>query len=120
MRACFYTSATMTTFSRLARSVLTAPPLSPPPSHDAPSHPASTWCLPIVDIAPVVDHLGMAACLSMLPARLLCSDFVSAEGLRRVRPYTYEFKTHAKQRWLGRTLVDVFSEFPRQSRPWLD
>lgn len=32
------------------------------------------------------------------------------EGLRRVRPYAYNFETHAKERWLGRTVIDVFSE----------
>jgi len=31
-------------------------------------------------------------------------------GLRRVRPYTYDFQTHAKERWLERSVIDVFSE----------
>ncbi|RKP08180.1 pseudouridine synthase, partial [Thamnocephalis sphaerospora] len=30
-------------------------------------------------------------------------------GLRRVRPYHYVFRTFAKGRWLGRTVLDVFS-----------
>ncbi len=27
-----------------------------------------------------------------------------------MRPYTYEFLTHAKERWLDRSVIDVFSE----------
>lgn len=27
-----------------------------------------------------------------------------------MRPYTYNFETHAKERWLGRTVIDVFSK----------
>eukprot|EP01052_Picozoa_sp_SAG31_P005404 SAG31_NODE_237_length_19590_cov_13.149915_10_plen_134_part_00 len=35
--------------------------------------------------------------------------FVRA-GRRYVRPYNYDFETHAKGRWVGRTLLQVFSE----------
>ena len=42
---------------------------------------------------------------------------VCARGLRHVAPYVYEFATHAKGRWLGARLLDVFSRefgaFPR-------
>jgi 5,10-methenyltetrahydromethanopterin hydrogenase len=31
-------------------------------------------------------------------------------GLRRVGLYHYEFKTHAKGRWVGRTVLDVFAK----------
>ena len=31
-------------------------------------------------------------------------------NLRHVRPYVYSFKTHAKGRWYGRPLLDVFSD----------
>ena len=37
----------------------------------------------------------------------VCTAF---EGLRRVRPYIYDFVTHAKQRWLGKKVIDVFCE----------
>ncbi|CAN0530283.1 unnamed protein product, partial [Ectocarpus sp. 8 AP-2014] len=41
----------------------------------------------------------------------------SVSGLRRVRPYIYDFQTHAKERWLDRTVVDVFSaEFGGEAR----
>lgn len=43
------------------------------------------------------------------PRHVLGSRF-RGEGLRRVRPYTHNFETHAKERWLGRTVIDVFSE----------
>ncbi|OQR82383.1 RNA pseudouridylate synthase [Achlya hypogyna] len=34
------------------------------------------------------------------------------DGYRYVKPYVYKFKTHAKQRWFDRTLMDIFtSEF---------
>ena len=33
----------------------------------------------------------------------------TADGVRHVRPYVYEFRTNAKGRWVGRTLLDVFT-----------
>ncbi|XP_041928898.1 RNA pseudouridylate synthase domain-containing protein 2 [Alosa sapidissima] len=30
-------------------------------------------------------------------------------GLRKVRPYYYDFKTYCKGRWIGKTLLEVFS-----------
>lgn len=37
-------------------------------------------------------------------------------GLRKVRPYYYDFKTYCKGRWLGKTLLDVFkTEFRSES-----
>lgn len=42
-------------------------------------------------------------------------------GLRRVAAYYYEFRTHAKGRWVGRTLLDVFSkEFTGHSLPYYE
>ncbi|NXL87366.1 RUSD2 protein, partial [Alectura lathami] len=36
-------------------------------------------------------------------------------GLRKVRPYYYDFRTYCKGRWVGRSLLDVFStEFRAQ------
>lgn len=31
------------------------------------------------------------------------------DGFRRIKPYYFEYQTFAKQRWLGRRLLDVFS-----------
>ncbi|KAL7671109.1 hypothetical protein ACOME3_006018 [Neoechinorhynchus agilis] len=31
------------------------------------------------------------------------------DGLRRVHPYKFTWKTFAKRRWIGRTLIDVYS-----------
>ncbi|XP_064641365.1 pseudouridylate synthase RPUSD2-like [Lineus longissimus] len=31
-------------------------------------------------------------------------------GLRKVRPYFFTFSTYAKRRWVGRTILDVYSE----------
>eukprot|EP00752_Nemacystus_decipiens_P001362 g1351.t1 len=46
-----------------------------------------------------------------------CHYYVDDHGLRRVRPYTYDFLTHAKERWLDRTVIDVFSaEFGGEPR----
>jgi len=30
-------------------------------------------------------------------------------GLRKVQPYLFEFSTFAKERWRGRSVIDVFS-----------
>jgi hypothetical protein len=38
------------------------------------------------------------------------SDYFLMAGLRRVELYHYEFKTHAKGRWVGRTVLDVFAK----------
>lgn len=40
-------------------------------------------------------------------------DYVKLRGLRIVPPYNFEYQVNAKQRWIGRRLVDVFAaEFP--------
>ncbi|CAN0397541.1 unnamed protein product, partial [Hapterophycus canaliculatus] len=40
-----------------------------------------------------------------------------APGLRRVRPYIYDFQTHTKERWLDRSIIDVFcAEFAGEPR----
>jgi hypothetical protein len=36
-------------------------------------------------------------------------------GLRKVKPYDYVFSTFAKQRWYGRTILEVFSTEFRQA-----
>lgn len=40
-------------------------------------------------------------------------------GLRCVKPYYFMFKTHAKGRWVGRKVLDVFSEeFQSETREY--
>ena len=36
------------------------------------------------------------------------TDYEFKDGMRHVIPYPYEFRTHAKERWYGRGLFDVF------------
>ncbi|KAF9426292.1 RNA pseudouridylate synthase domain containing protein 2 [Podila epigama] len=39
----------------------------------------------------------------------------SGDGLRRVKPYRQTYLAHAKQRWIGRTVPDIFAEeMPRR------
>ncbi|CAM9594236.1 unnamed protein product, partial [Choristocarpus tenellus] len=46
-----------------------------------------------------------------------CEYYTDSQGLRRVKPYIYEFKTHAKERWFGKSIIDVFGkEFGVNSR----
>ncbi|CAL1544818.1 unnamed protein product [Lymnaea stagnalis] len=46
------------------------------------------------------------------PEDLLQSSYYFENGLRKVYPYTYIFATHAKGRWVGRTIHNVLaSEF---------
>ncbi|KAJ3338840.1 hypothetical protein HDU93_008975, partial [Gonapodya sp. JEL0774] len=46
------------------------------------------------------------------PADSRDPEYYFEGGLRKVRPYFWTYNAHAKQRWLGRTLLDVFvSEF---------
>lgn len=54
--------------------------------------------IPIADAAP---SLG-AACPENVTYRI-------EHGLRHVEPYDYDFTTHVKQRWVGRTLLEVFA-----------
>lgn len=35
---------------------------------------------------------------------------MSLEGLRIALPYDFEFRCHVKKRWIGRSVIDVFSE----------
>lgn len=37
-------------------------------------------------------------------------EYSFEDGYRLVKPYVYEFHTYAKQRWLGRELLSMFSE----------
>eukprot|EP00803_Ostreobium_quekettii_P004195 evm.model.scf_1301EXC.2 EVM.evm.TU.scf_1301EXC.2 scf_1301EXC:10784-21491(+) len=48
-------------------------------------------------------------------------DYVVVDGLRLVKPYHYDFKCHVKRRWIGRTVVDVFSkEFPARDKDYYE
>ncbi|XP_073295628.1 RNA pseudouridine synthase 7 isoform X2 [Primulina huaijiensis] len=37
-------------------------------------------------------------------------DYIFRDGIRYVRPYYFEFISHAKNRWEGKTIVDLFTE----------
>lgn len=34
-------------------------------------------------------------------------EFYEEHGLRKVKPYMFAFQSYAKERWQGRTLIDV-------------
>ena len=38
------------------------------------------------------------------------TEYIISHGQRRVKPYIYEFSTHAKQRWYGRALLEVYEK----------
>ncbi|XP_022134654.1 RNA pseudouridine synthase 7 isoform X2 [Momordica charantia] len=38
------------------------------------------------------------------------SDYILLNGRRHVRPYYFEFIAHVKNRWAGKTIVDLFAE----------
>ncbi|GMH23459.1 hypothetical protein Nepgr_025302 [Nepenthes gracilis] len=37
-------------------------------------------------------------------------DYIFRDGRRNVKPYYFEFISHVKNRWAGKTIVDLFSE----------
>ncbi|PIN25878.1 tRNA pseudouridine(32) synthase [Handroanthus impetiginosus] len=37
-------------------------------------------------------------------------DYIFQDGIRYVRPYYFEFISHAKNRWAGKTIVDLFAD----------
>ncbi|KAK4486162.1 hypothetical protein RD792_008830 [Penstemon davidsonii] len=37
-------------------------------------------------------------------------DYVFRDGIRYVKPYYFEFISHAKNRWAGKTIVDLFAD----------
>jgi len=46
-------------------------------------------------------------------------DYVISNGRRYVRPYYFEFISHVKSRWAGKTIVDLFTdEFKGRSREY--
>ncbi|RWR80068.1 RNA pseudouridine synthase 7 [Cinnamomum micranthum f. kanehirae] len=38
------------------------------------------------------------------------NDYIFRNGRRHVRPYYFEFISHVKSRWAGKTIVDLFTE----------
>ncbi|XP_055961187.1 RNA pseudouridine synthase 7 isoform X2 [Mercurialis annua] len=40
----------------------------------------------------------------------LKDDYIFRDGRRHVRPYYFEFVSHVKNRWAGKTIVDLFTE----------
>lgn len=46
-------------------------------------------------------------------------DYIFRNGIRYVRPYYFEFIAHVKNRWAGKTIVDLFTEeFKGRSRDY--
>jgi hypothetical protein len=39
-------------------------------------------------------------------------EYYEDQGLRKVKPYMFAFQSYAKERWQGRTLIDVFVRLP--------
>lgn len=46
--------------------------------------------------------------LADTPAK--ADDYITVNGLRLVKPYYFDFLCSVKKRWLGMTIIDVFSE----------
>jgi tRNA pseudouridine synthase 9 len=44
-------------------------------------------------------------------------EYVVEDGFRRVKPYYFEYRTFAKERWLGRTVLEVFQREFRDRSP---
>nr|XP_043636246.1 RNA pseudouridine synthase 7-like [Erigeron canadensis] len=48
-------------------------------------------------------------------------DYIFRNGIRYVKPYYFEFISHAKNRWAGKTIVDLFAdEFKGRKRDYYD
>ncbi|CAA0816489.1 RNA pseudouridine synthase 7 [Striga hermonthica] len=46
-------------------------------------------------------------------------DYIFRDGIRYVRPYYFEFISHAKNRWAGKTIVELFAdEFKGRDRDY--
>mmetsp|Transcript_16696 Transcript_16696/g.34312 ORF Transcript_16696/g.34312 Transcript_16696/m.34312 type:complete len:394 (-) Transcript_16696:792-1973(-) len=47
------------------------------------------------------------------------ADYIVANGLRYVVPYEFQFKVNCKERWMRKSLLDVFAwEFPHRDRSY--
>ncbi|KAG6011541.1 hypothetical protein E4U41_005486, partial [Claviceps citrina] len=59
------------------------------------------------------DEAGPGAAPLITPANAIWPPpYYFEDNLRRVRPYHYTYNTYCKERWRGRTLIDIFeSEF---------
>nr|XP_043636562.1 RNA pseudouridine synthase 7-like [Erigeron canadensis] len=48
-------------------------------------------------------------------------DYIFRNGIRYVKPYNFEYIAHAKSRWAGKTIVDLFAdEFKGRKRDYYD
>uniref|UniRef100_UPI00358E71F6 pseudouridylate synthase RPUSD2-like n=1 Tax=Myxine glutinosa TaxID=7769 RepID=UPI00358E71F6 len=55
-------------------------------------------------------------CVSFNEQHFVETEYFFENGLRKVRPYYYDFVTHCKGRWIGKTLREVFQhEFLAES-----
>ena len=65
------------------------------PLHNTPGYPPTPIDLPAMSLTPVGDPWPR--------------PYYLENGLRRVAPYHYTYNTYCKQRWRGRTILDIFS-----------
>ncbi|KAG6518103.1 hypothetical protein ZIOFF_021505 [Zingiber officinale] len=57
------------------------------------------------------DGVDMEAIVWQTPANPPeASDYIFRRGKRYMRPYYFEFISHVKNRWAGKTIVDLFAE----------
>ncbi|KAK9829153.1 hypothetical protein WJX72_004212 [[Myrmecia] bisecta] len=48
-------------------------------------------------------------------------DYVRSNGIRLVKPYYFDFVANVKRRWIGQTVLDVFTqEFPARPRSYYE
>lgn len=48
---------------------------------------------------------------------ITASNYIIEHGFRLVIPYHFDFKCFVKKRMVGKTVIDVFTEHCRSSRP---
>ncbi|GAA6022156.1 hypothetical protein JCM11491_005108 [Sporobolomyces phaffii] len=46
--------------------------------------------------------------------------YFEQDGLRKVKPYMFTFHSWAKERWQGRTLIDIYSEFRDRTQKYYE
>ena len=77
----------------------------------------SSFLLPRVDIHMQEEDKEQLA----LPVRKPCdAEYHYRDGLRFVKPYFFDFSTFTKTRWIGRTVMDVFTnDFKYHSKEYI-
>ncbi|GAA5915742.1 pseudouridine synthase family protein [Sporobolomyces salmoneus] len=47
-------------------------------------------------------------------------EYYEQDGLRKVKPYMFTYHSWAKERWQGRTLIDIYSEFRDRTQEYYE